>query len=154
MSLQRLSVADADMVLTMEADSEVMLHSTGLIAPTEERRTELLAYLASDQGVLGHWAISQSGVAVGWVSLTPLANTQRTQVAYRLMRDYWGKGLATEAVRDICQYAKHVVGLQEIAAVVWPENGRSHRLLERTGFRLEGEAVHYERRVFVYAAQL
>jgi RimJ/RimL family protein N-acetyltransferase len=110
MNLQRLSAADADMILAMEADPEVMLHSTGLIAPTEARRNELILYLASDQRGFGHCAISLSGVTVGWVSLIPLANTQRIQATYRLTREYWGRGLATQAVHDICFYAKHGVG--------------------------------------------
>lgn len=151
MRLRRLHAKDAEAILALEADAEVMRHSTGLIQPTAERRAALLAYIESDQGKLGHWAITNASQAAGWISLTPLAGTTRTQVAYRLAREYWGKGLASGALRDVCEYAKLRLELPELVAVVWPANAPSQRLLERAGFQYECMAHHYGRDVLLYA---
>lgn len=142
------------MILAMEADAEVMQHSTGLIPPTPERRLALLAYLASDQGKLGHWAITCAGNTAGWISLTPLADTPRIQVAYRLARQHWGKGLASDALQTVCDYAKNQLSLEELVAVVWPANTRSQQLLKRSGFDFECEARHYDREVLLYVRRL
>ncbi|WP_338129391.1 GNAT family N-acetyltransferase [Achromobacter mucicolens] len=154
MRLRRLDAIDVDVILALEADAEVMQHSTGLILPTAERREALLAYIAADQGELGHWAITCAGSAAGWISLTPLAETTRIQVAYRLARAHWGKGLALDALQEVCGYAKRHLLLEELVAVVWPSNLRSQRLLERSGFDFECEAHHYDRNVMLYVRQL
>lgn len=71
MKLRRLEARDAEAILALEADAEVMQHSTGLIQPTMDRRNALLAYIESDHGNLGHWAIASAGNTAGWISLTP-----------------------------------------------------------------------------------
>ncbi len=154
MRLRRLDAIDVDVILALEADAEVMQHSTGLIPPTAERRETLLAYIAEDQGKLGHWAITCAGSTAGWISLTPLADSARIQVAYRLARSHWGKGLALDALREVCRYAKSHLLLEELVAVVWPANFRSQRLLERSGFNFECEAHHYDRDVMLYVRRL
>ncbi|EHK66698.1 GNAT family N-acetyltransferase [Achromobacter arsenitoxydans] len=146
-----MDAKDAEAILAMESDAEVMRHSTGLIQPTPESRAALLAYIASDQGKLGHWAITSDSQTAGWISLTPLAGTTRTQVAYRLAREYWGKGLACAALRDVCDYARRSLKLPELAAVVWPANAPSQRLLERAGFEYECMAHHYGRDVMLFS---
>lgn len=154
MRLRRLQATDADVILALEADAEVMQHSTGLIQPTPERRKALLAYIAADHGELGHWAVTSAGSTAGWISLTPLAGTTRIQVAYRLARAHWGKGLATDALRQACDYAKGDLLLKELVAVVWPANSRSQRLLKRSGFNFECETHHYGRDVMLYVRPL
>lgn len=118
MNLRRLTVEDADAILAMEADPEVMQHSTGVIAPTPARRAQLIAYIESDQGAGGHWAITSERQTVGWISLTELGDTGRIQIAYRLSRANWGKGLAAAAVQEVFTYAKHALQLSELVAVV------------------------------------
>lgn len=154
MKLRRLEARDADAILALEADTEVMQHSTGLILPTQERRDALHAYIEADQGNLGHWAITCANDTAGWISLTPLAGTARIQVAYRLARAYWGKGLASSALHEVCEYAKRRLLLAEVVAVVWPANLRSQRLLEKSGFSHECVAHHYDREVMLYVRRL
>ncbi|WP_175147196.1 GNAT family N-acetyltransferase [Achromobacter ruhlandii] len=98
-----------------------------MIQPTPERRRALLAYIAADLGEVGHWAVTSAGSTAGWISLTLLSGTTRIQVAYRLARAHWGKGLATDALRQVRDYAKSRFLLNELAAVVWPANSRSQR---------------------------
>ena len=57
-------------------------------------------------------------------------------IGYRMMPEYWGKGLGTEAVRATLKYAREVLGLQEIVGEVVDQNVASNKLLLKVGFRL------------------
>lgn len=57
-------------------------------------------------------------------------------IGYRMMPEYWGKGLGTEAVRAALKYAREVLGLQKIVGEVVDQNVASNKLLLKVGFRL------------------
>ena len=53
-------------------------------------------------------------------------------------RDFWGKGLATEAVRRVTQFAFEELNLNKCNAGVYSGNPGSIRVLEKVGYNLEG----------------
>lgn len=53
-------------------------------------------------------------------------------------KEYWGKGLATEACRLILNYAFHVQGLRKVWLAVYENNPGAKFLYEKIGFRVEG----------------
>lgn len=56
-------------------------------------------------------------------------------IGYRILPAYWGKGLATEAVRATLKYAREVLGLERIIVEVVDQNLASNKLLLKLGFR-------------------
>ncbi|MGO4665747.1 GNAT family N-acetyltransferase [Bosea sp. 2YAB26] len=75
----------------------------------------------------------------------------RRGVAQACTLGYWmgqrhaGKGYMTEAVRGAVRFAFSDLGLHRVEAACLPGNEPSRRLLERVGFRCEGEARAYLR---------
>ena len=59
-------------------------------------------------------------------------------IGYAMDEAYVGKGIATEAVELIVNFAFKEVGLHRIEAYVAPENKASIRVLEKVGFLQEG----------------
>lgn len=57
-------------------------------------------------------------------------------IGYRMMPEYWGEGLGTEAVAAALKYAHEVLGLKKIIGEVVDQNVASNRLLLKVGFRL------------------
>lgn len=53
-------------------------------------------------------------------------------------KDYWGKGIATEAIRLCTEFAFHELGLHRVWAGVYAPNKGSAKAFEKAGFRLEG----------------
>lgn len=149
-TLRRMQEDDIPMLLAMESDPEVMRYSTGVKPADEARRQELLAWLREPLTRLGHWAITVDGAAVGWVSLVPLAGTDSIQLAYRLQRAAWGKGHASQAAKQLCEYAWRETEVSELVAVVWPDNQASVRVLEKLGFAFRSRECHYDRETIVY----
>jgi RimJ/RimL family protein N-acetyltransferase len=76
---------------------------------------------------------------VGWVSLRVAERDLETgEIGYSIVRDFRGRGVATEAVRAMLDEAFTEGGLARINAYCLPENQASRRLLERLAFAQEG----------------
>ena len=69
------------------------------------------------------------------------------EVGYWLGQPYWGRGVATVALRAFLAWAAPIHGLSRFTAKVYHGNEASTRLLKRCGFVREGvlrRAVHKE----------
>ncbi len=88
---------------------------------------------------MGKWAVEAPGVApfIGAVGLQPVSYdavfTPAIEVAWRLHRDYWGRGYATEAARAAIQDGFDRLHLTDIVAVTALPNQPSQRVMERLG---------------------
>lgn len=61
------------------------------------------------------------------------------EVGYMIgSKDHWGRGLATEIVGLLCNYAFSLLGFNKLTAEVVSENKASVRVLEKNGFKLFG----------------
>ncbi|CAM4129229.1 GNAT family N-acetyltransferase [Citrobacter portucalensis] len=59
---------------------------------------------------------------------------QEADLGYAIMPQAQGKGIASEAVRAVCQYAFDHAGVTAINAYALADNKGSIRILEKTGF--------------------
>jgi ribosomal-protein-alanine N-acetyltransferase len=97
---------------------------------------------------LGKWVVEVPGVApfIGAVGLHPVsydaAFTPAIEVAWRLHRDHWGNGYATEAARAAIQDGFDRLGLAEIVAVTALPNLPSQRVMQRLGMTRDIEYDH------------
>jgi ribosomal-protein-alanine N-acetyltransferase len=62
----------------------------------------------------------------------------RVEIGYDLAKDYWGRGLMKEALKEILRYSFDVLAINRIEAFILFENARSIKTLERLGFTREG----------------
>lgn len=67
-----------------------------------------------------------------------MGKSHRAEIGYWLAKPYWGKGIMTAVVRKLCDYAFSEFGLIKIVAHVFDFNVASARVLEKSGFELEG----------------
>ena len=59
-------------------------------------------------------------------------------IGYALLEQCWGQGYAYEAAGAVAAYARDVLGLKRLLAVVNPDNERSIRLLKKLGMAYAG----------------
>lgn len=87
-----------------------------------------------------HWAIEVDGIAAGGVGveLGEGIYEKSGQIGYWLGEPYWGRGIATAAVRKTADYAMPRYGLARLHASVFEWNPASMRVLEKCGFVREG----------------
>lgn len=85
-------------------------------------------------------AICVDDVVAGGIIIRPGEGISRVsaEIGYWLGRPYWGRGLATAAVRAACDYTFAVFGVERVFAIAFTRNTGSIRVLEKAGFVREG----------------
>ena len=81
---------------------------------------------------------------VGQCGLQPLGQTGEIEIGWWLARDYWGRGLATEAARRVLQYAFETLHLKRIIAIAQPANQASIKVMQKLGMSFERATSHEE----------
>lgn len=83
--------------------------------------------------------LKDTGAFAGDCGLNILAHEPRlAQIGYTIARPWWNRGLATEAVLALVDYAFASFPLHRITASADPRNAASCRVLEKAGFVKEG----------------
>lgn len=141
--LRRFTPLDLDDVEALDADPAVMRYiNGGTPTPREEIRDEYLPawmayYERGDRW--GFWAAIEhgSGRFLGWFHLRPQASDppDEPELGYRLRRDAWGRGLATEGSRALIDKAFGELGAMRVYATTMAVNTGSRRVMEKAGMR-------------------
>lgn len=80
-----------------------------------------------------NFAIDIEGEVGGGIGLRNIKNGQ-AEVGYWLAEKLWGKGIMTEAVKEIIGFAFETLSLNKLYADVVPVNTASMRVLKKAGF--------------------
>lgn len=85
-------------------------------------------------------AIEVGGEAVGGIGCTAKPDVFRctAEIGYWLGESYWGRGIVTDAVATVAPYVFETFDFVRLEAGVFARNAASARVLEKTGFVLEG----------------
>lgn len=86
------------------------------------------------------FAIDVDGQAVGGIGLILNSDVyiKSAEISYWLGEPFWGKGVTTEAIRQMLEYTFYYFDIVRIYAEVFELNKASMRVLEKNGFYLEG----------------
>ena len=97
----------------------------------------------------GLWAVEVAGVAdfIGFIGLNPadaVLGRPVLEIGWRLARDHWGRGYATEGARASLAHAFDVLGKDEVVSFTTTANQRSRHVMEKLGLvhRPEGDFDH------------
>ncbi len=87
-----------------------------------------------------NWAIRQQDQVIGSVGLDGfvVGRSHQAEIGYCLAKPYWGRGIMTATVRSVCRHAFENFGVAKVHAHVFSFNNASARVLEKSGFELEG----------------
>lgn len=108
---------------------------------TEKDGAEFIsAMLNADKNDTFAFAITADEKVIGSIGVFRQANIHRktAELGYYIAEEYWGKGIVTEAVRQICNYVFENSDIIRIYAEPFATNIASCRVLEKAGFQLEG----------------
>lgn len=150
--LRRVVNDDVNEIFTLRSDREVMKYIPRPLVKTNE---EALAHIAmidekidSNEGI--NWAITLKGNPkligiIGHYRIKP--EHFRAEIGYMLLPEYQGKGIITEAIKEVVNYGFKVMKLHSIEAIIDPENFGSEKVLQKNGFVKEAhlkENEYYE----------
>jgi len=141
--LRRFTRDDVDNLVDLDSDPEVMRYLSGG-TPTPRNVIENLIlprFLHSYERFpgLGYWAAidRSTGAFLGWFCFSPPAEgrAEEVELGYRLRREAWGKGLATEGSRALIEKGFAELGVERVYANAYEENTASRRVMEKSGLR-------------------
>jgi RimJ/RimL family protein N-acetyltransferase len=137
--LRRWRTEDRSPFAALNADPVVMEHfpSTLTRAESDAGVDRIEAHFARHG--FGLWAVEIPGVApfAGFIGLSIPAFeahfTPWVEIGWRLARDYWGQGYATEGALAALSFGFGSLGLAEIVSFTTVGNTRSRRVMEKIG---------------------
>ena len=96
--------------------------------------------LSVDENDTFAFAVLCDGKVVGSIGAFRQGNihSRTAELGYYLAEDYWGKGIMTEAVRQLYAHLFAVTDILRIYAEPFSYNSGSCRVLEKAGFQYEG----------------
>lgn len=141
--LRTLSAADAsDAYLSWMSDPVVnqYLESRFAVPAGGQDLIAFIEYInATPDSLLLGIFLRDDGRHIGNIKIGPIiARHARSEIGYLIGdREAWGKGYATEAIREICRYGFESLGLAKITAGVYEANTGSAKALLNAGFAHE-----------------
>jgi RimJ/RimL family protein N-acetyltransferase len=123
----------------LNADPEVMRHFPAPMTPEEsDALVDRIEMSFAGRG-WGLWAleVAETGEFIGFTGLeVPSFEAHfmpAVEIGWRLARDAWGHGYATEAAHAAAAFGFDELGLEEIVSFTATENTRSRAVMERIG---------------------
>jgi RimJ/RimL family protein N-acetyltransferase len=141
--LRRWRDDDRDPFAALNADAVVMEHFSAPLRGAESEAFVDRIERGFDERGWGLWAVEVPGTApfIGFVGLNPVTFeapfTPAVEVGWRLAREHWGHGYATEAARAALEFGFETLALDEIVSFTTQGNTRSRRVMERLGMRYD-----------------
>jgi RimJ/RimL family protein N-acetyltransferase len=136
----------------LNADRETMRFMPRCLEAGESAALAAAAQAELERRGFGLWALAlrESAQFIGYVGLSVPSFTAHftpcTEVSWRLQRDQWGHGYATEAARACLHFAFATLQVPEVVSFTVPDNLRSRRVMERLGMqRCAGEDFEHPR---------
>jgi RimJ/RimL family protein N-acetyltransferase len=90
-----------------------------------------------------NFAIDVNGEAVGGIGFSVQADVcyRSAEIGYWLGEEFWGRGIATQALMTVTEYAFASFDLCRLYAHVFDWNAASARVLEKSGYSFEGRLI-------------
>lgn len=145
LTLRGMRVSDAEDMFAYAQQEPVTRYLTWTPHPNVKHTKDYLTYVGQRYrtGDFFDWAVicKEDGHMIGTCGFTTFDFTSDSaEIGYVLNPAYHGRGLATEAVREVIRFGFEELSLHRIEAKFMKENTRSQRLMERVGMQFEGYA--------------
>ncbi len=141
---------DMDAYFDILRDSQVQKYLGGAI-PLFDKEPHITNWLNNvnnrllKRKIVFTWCIKdkKSNRVIGRVDLGGFVKKTTAEISYHFSSDFWGQGIASEAVKKVTEFGLNELGLVRIQGLVMAENQASIRVLEKNGYLREGLLHHY-----------
>ena len=132
----------------INADLEVMEHFPKPL--TEKETAEFIDRLENHYEKNGHTyfatEILHSGELIGFIGLAfqeyKTEFTPAIDIGWRLKKDAWGKGYATEGAKKCLEFAFNTLNLENVIATCTEKNSKSENVMKKIGMEKIGDFKH------------
>ena len=143
LTMRKMLVADTADMYDYACRQDVTKYLTWNPHPDRAYTKEYLQYIGGRYavGMFYDWAViyDHDCKMVGTCGFTSFnCSCDSAEVGYVLNPDYWGKGIAVEALKQVLKFGFEELKLHRIEAKFIEENKRSLRVMEKVGMTFEG----------------
>ncbi|PDT00741.1 GNAT family N-acetyltransferase [Rhizobium chutanense] len=135
--------ADIHFLTELFSRPELVAHRP---VPRPDSPEESAARLARDikhwkEHGFGRWAAETEDALIGFGGVTISRDFDGLNLSYHLQPESWGRGYATELVKETLAFAFDDLHADRVMGLVRSANAASKRILEKCGFRFEREVM-------------
>ncbi|MDH5598405.1 MAG: GNAT family N-acetyltransferase [Cyclobacteriaceae bacterium] len=156
--IREIGEADVEAMLELHSDPEVHKYLGNKTISSIKEIKEIINFLRQqyEKYKVGRWAMidKNSNEFIGWTGIeyvTKEINGHKNyyDLGYRLKKQYWGKGYATESAIACLEYAFNQLQLNKVYAMADYRNKGSNNILKKSGmsfietFEYEGVKHHW-----------
>ena len=139
---------DTDVFYALNSDLEVMEYFPSVL--TREESDDFLQKIKDriDSDGHGFWAVEEkaTGCFIGFIGINlsrvGLEIEPCVEIGWRLQRQYWGKGYASEGARTVLMYAFEVLNIERIYSFTATINTKSEKVMKRLGMTKSENFFH------------
>jgi [ribosomal protein S5]-alanine N-acetyltransferase len=141
--LRKLSMRDASDVFEYASIPEVAEHVTWEFHRNISDSMHFLRIMIQqyDDGIPSPWGIidKEEGKLIGTIGFHVWSQQNAfAEAGYALSKQYWNKGLMTEAFNEVIKFGFEKMKLNRIEATCKPENTASEKVMTKCGMKYEG----------------
>lgn len=141
--LRKVTLEDVEEIHLYGSDEDVSKYVTWNTHKTISDTLEFVEFILNKykNKQVAPWGIEykETGKLIGTIDFVWWQpNHQTAEIGYVLSKEYWGKGLMSEAVSEILRFGFKEMDLVRIQARCFLENIGSSRVMEKAGMQFEG----------------
>jgi [ribosomal protein S5]-alanine N-acetyltransferase len=147
--LRRLDKTDVNEVFALRSNASTMKYiPRPLIENNEQAQAHITMIndkIDNNEGI--NWAITIKGnpKLIGIIGHYKIQlENYRAEIGYMILPEFNGKGIVTEAIKEVARYGFEEMQLHSIEAVIDPNNLASERVLQKNGFVKEAHILENE----------
>lgn len=141
MILRPVVETDAEAIYDFCKNSNVGINAGWKPHESIEETREVMELVFLNQEFVFAMELKETKTLFGSIGIIPdpkRQNNKTRMIGYAISENYWGKGLATEAVQAVLRFGFQKLNLDLISAYCYPSNERSKKILKKCGFEYEG----------------
>lgn len=154
LTLRQITLADAEAIFAMRSNARI---GQFIARPTMQNPEDAAALVkrvedayANKQGIGWAGVLRDGHTCIGTCGFNSIDHANlRAEIGGEMATEFWGKGIAQEAVEAIIHFGFAELGLYSIEAKVSPLNRGAIYVMEQLGFVKE---AHYKNRIYFNGA--
>ena len=143
--LRLFTHGDLQIMFRLNTDPDVIKYADTPAKDMEEVRQRLEQGPLSDYEKYGYGRfaveLKESGDVIGFCGIKYLPEIDLPEVGFRYLKEYWGKGIGTEAAKVCVDFARDDLKIEKLIALIIPGNIASIRVAEKLGMT-KGPLIH------------
>lgn len=141
LKFERIQCVDIDDILIITSDIQTMQYFPCVLNYQEtcDIVKEIINHYSNYGFCFWKIMLKESDEFIGIAGLLHqnVYGVYETEVAYRIRREYWGNGYATESAKACIEYAKSSLGKKRLISIINTENLMSKRVADKLGAKIE-----------------